>query len=144
MIDQADRRILDALQENARLSWVALSQRVNLSPSACQRRVEALQDEGVIEGFTLRTNARKRGLTVHAFIQIKVERQAVERAKSLRAKIASYPEVQGAWKLSGQIDYLVEVKVADIASFSRFIDENLLALDGVVDASSSIVLEEVA
>ena len=144
MIDRADMRILAALEGNARLPWVALSQIVNLSPSACQRRVEALQESGVIEKFTVRTNARARGLTVHAFIQIKVERQAVERAKALRAKIADYPEVKGAWKLSGQIDYLVEVQVADIATFSRFIDENLLSLDGVVDASSSIVLEEVA
>jgi len=143
-MDEADVRILAALEENARLSWVALSQIVNLSPSACQRRVEAMQADGLIEGFTLRVNARKRGLTVHAFIQIKVERQAVERAKALRAKIASYPEVKGAWKLSGQIDYLVEVQVADITAFSQFIDENLLSLDGVVDASSSIVLGEVA
>ena len=140
----ADRRILSELQANGRMSWVALGQAVNLSPSACQRRVEALQASGVIERFTVDTDARKRGLTVHAFIQLRVERQKVERARALRATIAEYPEVVGAWKLSGAVDYLIEVRVADIAALSLFLDEKLLGLEGVADASSSIVLEEVA
>ena len=143
-LSAADVRILDQLEANGRLSWVALGQAVNLSPSACQRRVEALQASGVIERFTVETNARKRGLTVHAFVQLRVERQKVERARALRAKIADYAEVVGAWKLSGAVDYLVEVRVADIAALSAFLDEKLLGLEGVTDASSSIVLEEVA
>ena len=143
-LTDADRRILEALEMNGRLSWVALGQTVNLSPSACQRRVEALQAGGVIERFTVDTNARRRGLTVHAFVQLRVERQKVERAKALRAEIAAYPEVVGAWKLSGAVDYLIEVRVADIAALSLFLDEKLLGLEGVADASSSIVLEEVA
>ena len=143
-LTDADRRILEALEMNGRLSWVALGQTVNLSPSACQRRVEALQAAGVIERFTVDTNARRRGLTVHAFVQLRVERQKVERAKALRAEIAAYPEVVGAWKLSGAVDYLIEVRVADIAALSLFLDEKLLGLEGVADASSSIVLEEVA
>lgn len=143
-LDAADRRILAALSDNARLSWVALSERVHLSPSACQRRVEALVASGVIARFTVETDPARMGRAVHAFIEIKVERQRVERARALRAAIAAYPEVGGAWKLSGQVDYLVEVRSPSIAALSTFIDEKLLSLDGVVDASSSIVLEEVA
>ena len=140
----ADIRLLAELERNARQSWVALGQAVNLSPSACQRRVEALVAAGVIRRFTVETDARLRGLTVHAFIQLRVERQKVERARALRAAVAAYPEVVGAWKLSGAVDCLVEVRVADIAALSAFLDDKLLGLEGVADASSSIVLEEVA
>lgn len=140
----ADRRILDALSRDARQSWVALGRAVNLSPSACQRRVEALQAAGVVRGFGVRTDPRALGLTVHAFVQLRVERQKVERARALRRTVAAYPEVVGAWKLSGAVDYLVEVRVADIAALSAFLDEKLLGLDGVTDASSAIVLDEVA
>ena len=140
----ADLRILKRLRGNGRMSWVELGRRVNLSASACQRRVEAMVAAGVIARFTVDLDATAMGLGVHAFVQIKVERQMVERAKALRATIASYPEVEGAWKLSGVVDYLVEARVRGIAELSAFIDEKLLALDGVVDATSSIVLEEVA
>ena len=143
MLAPADLRILKRLRGNARMSWVELGRRVNLSASACQRRVEAMVESGVISRFTVDLDPDAMGLGVHAFVQIKVERQKVERAKALRAAIAGYAEVEGAWKLSGAVDYLVEVRVAGIAELSGFIDEKLLALEGVVDASSSIVLESV-
>ena len=143
-LDAADRRILAALEESGRMSWVALGQKVHLSPSACQRRVEAMQGSGLIRRFTVEVDPAKTGGGVHAFVQVKVERQAVERARALRRDIADYREVRGAWKLAGAVDYLVEVRVASIGELSAFLDERLLALDGVVDASSFIVLEELA
>ena len=126
------------------MSWVALGQTVHLSPSACQRRVEAMQAYGLIRRFTVDVDPAKMGGGVHAFVQVKVERQEVERARALRRTIADYREVRGAWKLAGAVDYLVEVRVASIGELSAFLDERLLALEGVVDASSFIVLEEVA
>jgi len=142
MIDNVDKRILSVLERDGRLSWVNLAKRVNLSPSACQRRVEALQSAGVIKNFTVQLDSYKMGQTIHAFIQIKVERQDVEKATRFRQTIASYKEVQACYKLSGNVDYLVDLTVADIRDLSHFIDNKLLALDGVVDASSAIVLEE--
>lgn len=141
VIDATDMRILASLAQDARQSWVALSDAVSLSPSACQRRVEAMREAGVIERFTVDVNAHKVGLTIEAFIQIKVERQKTDRAQNFRRNIAAYPEVRAAYKLSGNIDYLVHIFVADIAALSSFIDLKLLSLDGVVDASSAIVLE---
>jgi len=138
----ADKRLLSALRKNGRMSWVKLAERVNLSPSACQRRVEALVTSGVIKGFTVDIDSYAVGLTIHAFIHIKVERQKTEVASAMRAKIQSYSEVKAFYKLSGSVDYLVDIVVEDIKALSNFIDDKLLALDGVVDASSSIVLEE--
>lgn len=137
-----DKRILQALRQNGRISWVNLSKIVNLSASACQRRVEAMQVSGVIKRFTLDIDAAKMGQTIQAFIQVKVERQNIDTAHAFRKTVSSYPEVQGFYKLSGNIDYLVNVTLGDIKALSEFIDTRLLALEGVVDASSAIVLDE--
>lgn len=144
MIDAADLRILALLRQDSRMPWVQMAERVNLSASACQRRTEAMRDSGVIARFTADVDASKIGLTIQAFVEIKVERQKTDRATAFRRRIASYPEVRAAYKLSGNIDYLVHILVADIAALSRFIDDKLLALDGVVDASSAIVLEDLS
>lgn len=142
MIDAADKRLITALRENGRISWVNLAEKVNLSASACQRRVEALQAAGVIKKFTVDLDPLSMGQTIHAFINVKVERQNVDTANAFRARITSYPEVQACYKLSGNIDYLINVAAADIKALSSFIDNKLLALEGVVDASSAIVLED--
>jgi len=141
MIDAVDKRILAILAKNSRMSWVQLSNAVNLSAPACQRRVEAMQASGVIKGFTLETDPYKMGQTIHAFINVKVERQNIETATAFRRTVASYPEVRSCYKLSGSVDYLVDLVIEDIRALSEFIDQRLLALDGVVDASSAIVLE---
>ena len=141
-IDNVDRRILTILRDDGRISWVQLSERVNLSPSACQRRVEAMQASGLIKRFSVDLDGDRLGLTVQAFISVKVERQNIGTAEGFRDKVTHYPEVMGFYKLSGNIDYLIHLRVRDIPALSEFIDRRLLALDGVVDASSSIVLED--
>ncbi len=142
MLTKADRLIIRALSENARISWVNLGAEVNLSPSACQRRVESLQASGVIRRFTVDVDPAAVGQAIHAVVQIKVERQDVETARAFRARLSSYAEISGFYKLSGAIDYLIHLHVADIKALSDFLDTRLLALDGVVDASSAIVLAE--
>ena len=141
-LDQADRRIIRALERDGRLPWVQLGAAVNLSPSACQRRVEAMQRAGLIRGFTVELDAQQAGFGVHALVQIKVERQDVDTAREFRARMGSYAEVSGFYKLSGNIDYLAHVHVADIRALSDFLDTRVLALPGVVDASSAIVLDD--
>lgn len=139
-MDAANKLILSVLKESGRISWVQLAEQVNLSPSACQRRVEAMQDSGLIKNFSVDIDYEALGKTIHAFIQIKVARQDLKTAKIFRNKISSYPEVQGFFKLSGNVDFLIDVSVNDIKALSDFIDNRILALDGVTDASSAIVL----
>lgn len=141
MINASDLRILAILMDDARISWVQLSEQVNLSASACQRRVEAMRKSGVIARFTTDIEPSKIGLAIQAFVQVKVERQKTERATAFREQISGYSEVRAAYKLSGNVDYLIHILVPDITALSRFIDDKMLALDGVVDASSAIVLE---
>ena len=141
MIDATDKRIITELRRDGRLSWVQLAENVNLSASACQRRVEALVSAAVIERFTIKVAPQMLGQNIQAVISIKVERQKIESADAFRKKLISYNEVHNFVKLSGSIDYQITVWVEDIKALSHFIDNKLLALDGVVDANSAIVLE---
>lgn len=95
----------------------------------------------VIEHFTVAIAPEKTGHNIQAVISIKVERQKIESAETFRQRIKSYPEVHNFVKLSGSVDYQITVWVEDIKALSHFIDNKLLALDGVVDANSAIVLE---
>ena len=142
MLTKIDKNIIRELSGNARMSWVNLGAAVGLSPSACQRRVEALQASGVIKRFTVDVDPEAVGQAIHAVVQIKVERQDVTTARTFRDRLSSYSEISGFYKLSGAVDYLIHLHVADIGALSDFLDNRLLALDGVVDASSAIVLAE--
>lgn len=142
MMDKANKKILSSLKEHGRMSWVQLAEQVNLSPSACQRRVEAMQESGVIKRFSVDIDYEKLGKRVHAFIHIKVARHDINTAKTFRKKISAYPEVQGFFKLSGNVDYMINVTLTDLRALSGFIDNQILALEGVNDASSAIVLED--
>jgi len=142
MLSGIDRKIIRSLSDNSRVSWVHLGAEVGLSASACQRRVESLRASGVIRRYTIEVDPEAVGRPIHAIVQIKVERQDVETAREFRERLSSYPEISGFYKLSGAVDYLIHLHVADIGELSHFLDNRLLALDGVVDASSTIVLAE--
>ncbi len=143
MIDKIDYRILRELQADGRLSWVELGARVNLSPTACQRRVQALVDTGVITGFSARVDPAALGYEVEAYVAVSVDRQDLESAQRFREAIRRCPEVQTCHMMSGEVDYLLRVVAPDLKSFGRFIEEQILSVPGVKDASSSIVLDPV-
>ncbi len=136
-MDKFDAAILDALQGNARMSWVRLAERINLSTSACQRRVEALQRKGVIEGFTIRLNEKALGHNVKAFVAVTVDRQNPELAHEFRRWVNGQTLVTTCHMISG------EVVASDLEAFGQFLDSELLALASVKDATSSIVLGRV-
>ena len=139
-MDKADRKLLGLLLADGRISWKALAEQVNLSASACQRRVEALIAAGVVDRFTLRVNDARLGNGVKAFVEVNVERQDAGAAGNFRRVIEEHPKVQSCHMLSGSIDYLLEVVARDLDDFAGFI-ESLLALPGVRDARSSIALK---
>lgn len=141
--DAIDQKILEALQRDARISWVDLSERANLSASACQRRVQALIDEGVITGFSARIDPRALGYDIEAFLSVRVERHDVKSAQEFRKAIARYPEVRTCHMMTGDIDFLLRVIAKDVRSYGRFVEEKILSLPGVTDASTSIVLDQI-
>lgn len=143
MIDRTDRIILRELQRDARLPWVELAERASLSPAACQRRVQALQRAGVITGFGVRIDPEALGYDVQAYVAVSVERQDLESAQRFREAIRRCPEVMTCHMMSGEVDYLLRVVATDLRAFGRFIEEKILSVPGVKDASSSIVLDPV-
>ena len=142
-MDKHDARILSELQRDGRISWSKLADRISLSPSACQRRVEALIDRGIIENFTVNLNEDALGHHVKAFVAVNVDRQSTDLAEDFRRKVKEHPQVQTCHMISGTIDFMLEVVADDLDAFGNFIDGELLSMPAVKDASSSIVLKVV-
>ena len=142
-MDKFDADILHALEGDGRMSWVKLAEQVNLSASACQRRVESLLSRGVIERFTIRLNEAALGHAVKAFVAVRIDRQDPATARDFRRWVADHPRVQTCHMLSGAEDFMLEVVAPDLECFGRFLDGELLSLPAVRDASSSIVLGKV-
>jgi DNA-binding Lrp family transcriptional regulator len=142
-MDRYDALILRSLQEDGRIRWSHLSRRINLSASACQRRVEALEEQGVIQNFTVNLNEKALGHRVKAFVEVSVDRKSTGLAQDFRRKVMELPQVQACHMVSGTIDFMLEVVAPDLESFGRFIDGELLSMPAVKDASSSIVLNVV-
>lgn len=143
MLDQIDTKILRELQADGRLSWVELAERVNLSATACQRRVQTMFEKGIINRISAQIDPEALGYEVEAYVSVYVDRQDVELAQKFRKAIREYPEVQTCHMITGQVDYLIRVIAKDLKSYGRFIEEKILRLPGVKDASSSIVLDRI-
>jgi Lrp/AsnC family leucine-responsive transcriptional regulator len=142
-MDSLDKRILRALQANGRITWLQLAEQVHLSASACQRRVEALIRDGVIEGFTVRLSEAALGFGVRAFIDVNIDRQKTDQVEDFRREILKHPNVQACHMVSGNIDFILDVVADSLDSFSDFIDGDLLTMPAVKDASSAIVLRKI-
>jgi DNA-binding Lrp family transcriptional regulator len=141
--DKTDRKILDALQDNARITNIELAQKVGLSPSPCLQRVRRLQQSGLISRYVTLLNPLALGLTVSVFIQVSLEKQ-VERALEMFEKaIRSRPEVMECYLMTGDADYLLRVVVADVQSLERFIVNYLSKIPGIASIKSSFALKQV-
>jgi len=142
-MDKYDTRILSTLQSDGRINWSRLAEQINLSASACQRRVEALVDKGIIENFTVNLNEDALGHHVKAFVAVNIDRQNTDLAQDFRRRVKEHHQVQACHMISGGIDFMLEVVADDLDAFGNFIDGDLLSMPAVKDASSSIVLKVV-
>ena len=141
-IDAFDRAILERLQEDGRISNQDLAAAVNLSPSPCLRRVRRLEEEGLIEGYVARLNARKLGLKLTAFLHISMDRHTPERFGNFEAAIADFPEVLECHLVTGQdADYLLKVVVEDMDDYQQFLLDKVTRIEGVSGVHSSFVLK---
>ncbi len=142
-LDRYDYQILRTLQQEGRIPGIQLAERINLSPTACQRRVRLLEQAGVITRYGAQIDIAALGYPVQAFVSVRVERHSTELADAFRQAIHRYPEVRAAHMLSGDTDFMLQVVAPDLQGFGRFIQEELLNRPGIKDASSLIVLETV-
>jgi Lrp/AsnC family transcriptional regulator, leucine-responsive regulatory protein len=142
-LNRTDRKLLELLQKDGRLTNLELASRVNLSPSACLRRVRALERAGVIRRYVALLEPRKVGLGLMGFVTVKLEKRGRMPTDAFARAVKDWPEVMACHSLTGEMDYLVRVQVEDLDHFSRFVMESLLKHPGVIDVKSSFVLEEI-
>ncbi len=141
-LDRYDKLILEALQANGRISNQELADSISLSPSPCLRRVRALEESGLIDGYVALLNARKLGLTLMAFIQISMDKHTADRFDSFETLVNSYPEVLECHLITGQsADYLLKVIVKDMDAYQQFLLQKLTRIEGVSGVHSSFVLK---
>ena len=141
--DPTDIKILNLLQENAKLSNVELASRVNLSPSPCLARVRALEQAAIISRYVTLLDPIRIGLGLSVFIQIGLERQVERDLEDFQAAIATYPEVMECYLMTGDFDYLIRVVVNDVQALERFILDKLTKISGLSNIKSSLALKQV-
>jgi len=142
-LDRYDRSILQILQREGRLTNSELADRVNLSESACLRRVRSLEASGLIEGYTALLNQQKAGLGVNVFVSITLERQERADMAAFEQAVRTVPEVMECYLMTGEYDYLLRVVVADTADFERLHSRHLTSLPHVSRLHSSFALRTV-
>jgi Lrp/AsnC family transcriptional regulator, leucine-responsive regulatory protein len=142
-LDSLDLKILDALQEDARITTLELAERVGLSATPCARRVKRLEDEGLIERYVTQLNAERLGIGMNAFITVRLRNQTRQAIEVFERAIRKMPEVVECYLTTGGHDYLVHVRVADIDAFRDFMRNRLTTIESVGATESSIVLEQV-
>lgn len=140
-LDRQDARILDALQENARLSNVELSERAHLSPSQCQRRRQRLEEMGIIQGYVAQVDPEAIGMSVMALMSVTFERHGESIAQEFRERILDYPEILECWSVTGDADYVLKVVAADLKAFNDFMMLRLLSLPMVANVKSNLLLD---
>jgi Lrp/AsnC family transcriptional regulator, leucine-responsive regulatory protein len=142
--DAIDRRILQELQRNGRISVSDLADKVGLSPSPCLRRLRILEKSHVISRYTAVLNQDQIGLTVSAIVKVKLDRRPRSEALAMFSKeVAKWTEVLECYLMSGEADYYLHVVVADLTAYQHFLKSKITALDYVTSVESSFILERV-
>lgn len=142
-LDRTDRAILAALQADGRMSNVTLAQLVNLSESACLRRVRQLEEAGIISRFVMLVDQGKAGYPSDVFVQISLHRQQGEDLARFEAAVRDVPEIMECYLMTGDADYLLRVIASDAADFERIHTRLLTRLPGVARVHSSFALRTV-
>jgi DNA-binding Lrp family transcriptional regulator len=140
-MDDFDLKLLQALQEDGRLTNNDLADRVGLSASQCSRRRAALENAGVIEGYQAALSTEALGLAVLAFVHVTLAAHSPDNAKRFQQLIDRTEEVQEAYSLTGEADYLVKIAVPDLKALSRILSDVFLAHGSVAHVHSAIALD---
>ena len=143
VLDERDRAILRLLQDDGRLSNLELAQRINLSPSACLRRVKLLEDSGLVARYVMLLDEDQAGLPGTAFVLVTLDQQGRGALDAFESAIHDHPEVTECCLLAGTADYMVRVAYADSVDFERIQTEILTQLPGVVRVQSTLALRTV-
>lgn len=142
-LDRTDLRLLAVLQSEGRITNAELAERVSLSPSACLRRLQRLEADQVITGYAAQIDPQAVGLGLQAFVRVQLVKHEADVIERFVERVNGWEEVMACHALTGDMDYLMHVYVADLEHFSRFLLDHLLNASGVADVNSSFVLRTV-
>lgn len=143
-LDRTDRRILDILQNDGRISNLELAERIGLSPTPCSRRVRRLEESGLIRGTAALLDQPRLGLKLTAWIGISMDRHTPDRFDAFEAQVREFPEVMECSVVTGQsADYLLKVVIPDMQYYERFLLGKLTRIPGVTGVHSSFELRQV-
>lgn len=138
-----DREILKLLQSDAEMPVAEIAARVGLSASPCWRRIARLQKEGFIERRVAVLNAKRLGLGLVVFANVKLAKHQSSLLREFEQAIVAYPEVTECYTMTGNMDYLLRIVTADIQSYERFLREHLSQMPAVLEVHSSIAITEI-
>ena len=141
-IDQIDRRSLRELQRDASIGVEALGERVGLSRNACWRRIRLMEEAGVITARVALVNPDALGLDLTVFIAVRTDRHEPDWLERFTRAVAGMPEILGVWRTSGDLDYLLKARVADVRAYDRLY-QRLIRKVELADISASFVMEEI-
>ena len=142
-LDTIDLKILENLQINARISNIDLSNLVNISPSACLRRVRELENTGIIKAYVSLIEPKALELGVNVMVNIRLEQQVEKALESFEKAIQEWSEVMETYLMTGDSDYLLRIVVKDLPAYEKFIMEKLTRLPGIASIKSSFALKEI-
>ncbi|MEM7487560.1 MAG: Lrp/AsnC family transcriptional regulator [Pseudomonadota bacterium] len=139
-LDTIDRQILSELQADGRMTNVELARRVGISAPPCLRRVRALEEAGLIQGYHADVNARALGFEVQVFAMVSLLRQAESDLSAFEALARDWPLVRECHMLNGEIDFILKCVAPDLSTFQSFLTQQLTAADNVASVKTSLVI----
>jgi Lrp/AsnC family leucine-responsive transcriptional regulator len=142
-LDRIDRQILELLQADGRMSNIALARQVNLTPTPCLERVRRLEREGYIRGYTALLNPDMVDAGLLVFVEISLLRNSPDAFREFSRQASKLSGILECHLVSGNYDYLIKARVRDIHEYRSLLSEKILALPGVSDSRSYVVIEEV-
>ena len=140
-MDQIDKRIIDLLQHNANLTAREIAEEVNLTPTPCWRRIQRLENDGVITSKVALINPEDVNLSVSALVQIRTNRPSADWMDQFTKALDKFPEIIEAYRTSGEVDYMLRVVVPDMESYDIFYKRLIEEVD-LYDVSTNFVMEE--
>jgi Lrp/AsnC family leucine-responsive transcriptional regulator len=142
-LDKTDRRILECLQADGRISNVQLARKVNLTPTPCIERVKRLEKQGYIRGYTAILNPELVNAGLLVFVEIDLSHNSPDAFRRFREEARRLPEIMDCHLVSGNFDYLIKARVSDMKAYRELLGEKILSLPDVKGSRSYVVMEEV-
>ncbi len=143
MIEKQDEKILARLQTDGRMTNQQLADEVGMSPSACWRRLRALEEAGVIEGYAALVNRERAGFAMSAILHVSLERHDVKFVDEFVLRVRARPEVLECFATTGDADYHLRVVVRDMHAYNQFLDEFMFRLPGIRYVRTNVILKEI-